>query len=180
MKKVLLTLILVLMTAGFAGAFDTTALQLSVWAPKTQLVPPEIAVSGLKLNLPFGSNYNVTGLDLGLVSINNAQGDELNAKVSALQVNLWNSTNGEFTGLQVGLVNIADTSNGIEIGGLCNVVHGTSRGITVGLVNTSLEYHGVQIGLINYTEFLTGVQIGLVNIATKSTLPFFPIINMCF
>ncbi|MBO7742096.1 MAG: hypothetical protein J6S21_06030, partial [Victivallales bacterium] len=174
MKKVLLTLALIVLTAGFAGAFDTTALQLSIWAPKTQLVPPEIAVSGLKLNLPFGSNYSVTGLDLGLISINNSQGEELNAKVSALQVNLWNSTNGEFTGFQVGLVNLADTSNGIEIGALCNIVQNTSSGISVGLLNSSLEFHGVQIGLINYTEFLTGLQIGLINIATKSTLPFFP------
>ena len=53
-------------------------------------------------------------------------------------------------------------------------------GLTVGLVNTALEHRGVQIGIVNYTEFLTGFQIGIANIVTKSTVPFFPIINFCF
>ena len=179
MKKILLVMAVMAMTAGLVSAFDTTAFQIGVWAPKVQLVPPEIALSGLKLNLPYGNNGQVTGLDLGLVSINREQNDQLNAHVSALQVNLWNSTNGAFAGVQVGLYNEAVNSAGIKVG-LINNTANMSRGVEVGLINTSLECHGLQVGLINYTEFLTGVQIGLVNIATKSTLPFFPIINMCF
>ncbi len=179
MKKLALALALILCSTVMVSAFDTTALELSIWAPRAQLVPPEIAVSGLKLNLPYGNNYQVTGLDLGLVSINRSQGDQHPASVSAIQVNLWNSTDGDFTGLQVGLVNIADNSSGIVVG-LCNVTSNCARGLFVGLINSSLDFRGIAIGVVNYTQFLTGIQIGLVNIATESTLPFFPIINMCF
>ncbi len=179
MKKSLLTAAVLCLTAIALSAFDTTAFQLSLWAPRAQLVPPEIAISGLKINLPYGNNSKVTGLDIGLVSVNREQDSKLDAQVSALQINLWNSTNGKFGGFQVGLVNAADSAAGIQIG-LFNSTDNIFRGFTVGLLNTSLEAHGLEIGLINYTEFLTGVQIGLVNIATKSSLPFFPIINMCF
>ena len=179
MKKLLVVFAALLMTAGVASAFDTTAFQLSIWAPKMQLVPPEIAISGLKLNLPYGSNGQVNGMDFGFVSISNEQTAELSAQVTALQINLWNSTNGNFGGIQAGPVNIADNSDGVVIG-LVNIAHDHANGVRVGLVNTSFEYHGLEVGLVNYTEFLQGVQIGLVNITTKSTVPFFPIVNMCF
>lgn len=179
MKKLLVVFAILLMTAGVVSAFDTTAFQLSIWAPKMQLVPPEIAISGLKINLPYGSNGQVNGVDIGFVSISKEQSAELAAQVTALQINLWNSTNGNFGGIQVGLVNIADNSDGVVVG-LVNIAHDHANGVRVGLVNTSFEYHGLEVGLVNYTEFLQGVQIGLVNIATKSTVPFFPIVNMCF
>ena len=179
MKKSILVAAVVCLSALALSAFDTTAFQISLWAPRAQLVPPEIAISGLKLNLPYGNNSKVTGVDLGFVSINREQDDKLDAQVSAFQVNLWNSTNGRFGGFQVGLVNLADTSAGIQVG-LLNSTDNMFRGFHVGVFNSSLEVHGLEVGLINYTEFLTGVQIGLINIATKSTLPFFPIINMCF
>lgn len=180
MKKFACALAVLLLTAGILSAFDTTAFQFSTWAPKAQLVPPEIAVSGLKLNLPYGSNYSVTGLDIGICSINNAQGDEYAAQVSALQVNLFNSTDGDFSGIQVGLVNCADNASGLLIGGFCNLNRQSVSGLQIGLVNKSMNFTGIAIGLVNYTEFLTGIQIGLINIAAKSTLPVFPIINICF
>lgn len=179
MKKAFLFFAFLFLVASVLPAFDTTALQLSLWAPKVQLVPPEICISGLKLNLPYGSNAQVTGIDLGLVSIAREQGSDLDARVSALQVNLFNKTSGSFAGIQAGLVNLSDTSSGIMVG-LVNSAAGQVSGIEVGLINTSLEFHGVEIGLVNYTEFLQGLQIGLVNIATKSTVPVFPIINFCF
>lgn len=179
MKKTALALAIFVFTAAFVSAFDTTAFQFSIWAPKVQLVPPEIAVSGLKINLPYGSDYQVTGLDLGLVSINRSQGDKLSARVNALQVNLWNSTDGDFGGIQAGAVGIAENFSGIQANVLCNITHNTASGLTVGLFNKSLNFRGLEIGIVNYTEFLTGVQIGLVNIATNSTVPFFPIINIC-
>ncbi|MFA6931516.1 MAG: hypothetical protein WCT05_14420 [Lentisphaeria bacterium] len=171
MKKLLLVLGLLVVSSLSLQAFNTSALQISIWAPKTQLVPDYIDVSGLKLNLPYGSNQNVAGLDLGLVSIND--------NAAALQINLFNRTAENFAGVQVGLVNVASTSGGISIS-LFNSTEGISKGLDIALVNTSLEHRGVQIGLVNYTEFLTGLQIGLVNIVTKSTVPFFPIINFCF
>lgn len=179
MKKSLLIFALVTMVTCAVSAFDNTAFQLGVWSPRMQLVPPEISVSGLKLNLPYGSNCQITGVDLGIVSIAREQTSDLEAHVSALQVNLFNKTSGSFSGIQVGLVNLSETSSGIVVG-LVNSTAQQANGLEVGLVNTSLEFHGLQVGIVNYTEFLQGVQIGLVNIATKSTLPFFPIVNMCF
>ena len=116
MKKSLLVLAILALTTGIVSAFDTTALQLGIWAPNVQLVPPEISITGVKINLPYGSNCQITGLDIGLVSISNDQGTELEARVAALQLNLFNSTSGSFSGIQAGLVNLSDTSNGIIFG----------------------------------------------------------------
>ncbi len=179
MKKALLTLVLLFFAVLSLPAFDNTALQLSIWSPKLQLVPPEITISGLKLNLPYGSNCQITGIDLGLVSITREEGADLEARVAAFQMNLFNSNSGSFSGLQLGVVNLSDTSSGIIVGAV-NSTNSRASGIQLGLVNTSLEFRGLEVGLVNYTEFLEGVQIGLINIATKSTLPFFPFINMCF
>ncbi len=169
MRKLLLGLLLFFGIA--VQAFDTSALQLSVWAPKVQLVPDYIDISGLKLNLPFGGNQRVAGVDLGFVSINNSS--------SSLQINLFNRTLNDYVGCQLGLINLAGTTSGVDVG-LFNSTEGISSGLEIGLVNASLEHRGVQIGLVNYCEFLTGIQIGLANIATKSTVPFFPILNFCF
>jgi len=172
MKKLFAVFAVTMLFASAAYSFDTSAFQWGLWAPKAQIVPDNMDVSGLKINIHYGSNENVTGLDLGLVSINN--------NTSALQINaLVNSSHESFKGLQVGLFNFSGASNGITIG-LLNSTENISGGVTIGLVNTALEERGVQIGLVNYTEFLVGLQIGLVNIATKSTVPFFPIINFCF
>lgn len=171
MKKMLFAFVLPFFFAVSLHAFNTSALQISIWAPTTQLVPDYIDVSGLKLNLPYGSNQNMAGLDLGLVSIND--------NTAALQVNLFNRSSEGFAGLQVGLINVSGASDGVSVS-LFNSTESISRGVDVALVNASLEHRGVQIGLVNYTEFLTGIQIGLVNIVTKSTIPFFPIINFCF
>ena len=62
MKKTLLVATVLCLTALALSAFDTTAFQLSLWAPRAQLVPPEIAISGLKINLPYGNNSKVTGV----------------------------------------------------------------------------------------------------------------------
>lgn len=171
MKKMFWVLGLFLVTCVSVQAFNTSALQISIWAPQTQLVPDYIDVSGLKINLPYGSNQNMAGLDLGLVSIN--------GNTAALQVNFFNRSYESFSGLQVGLVNLAGASDGISLS-LFNSTEGISRGLDIALVNTALEHRGIQFGLVNYTEFLTGFQIGFVNIVTKSTVPFFPIINFCF
>jgi len=172
MKKLLFVLAASLLVTGSALAFDTTCFQIGVWAPKVQIVPDTIDISGLKLNLPYGGNNNVTGLDLGFFSIN----DNTNA---ILQLNLFNRTDEDFLGFQVGLINLSGNSTGLNVG-LLNSAESMSSGLTIGLVNTALEHRGVQIGLVNYTEFLTGFQIGIANIVTKSTVPFFPIINFCF
>lgn len=172
MKKSLLMAIVLAVAAISASAYDTTPFQIGIWPSNFQIVPEEINVSGLKINLPFGGNQNITGVDLGLASSSSF--------TSALQINvLCNRVHEDMSGWQIGLINQDGNANGLIIGAL-NITDDLTRGIQVGIVNSSLETRGVQIGLVNYTEVMTGFQIGIVNIITESVIPFFPIINFCF
>ena len=171
MKRVM-AFALLFMVMGVASAFDTTPFQLGIWPSNFQIVPEEINVSGLKLNLPFGGNDSIQGIDLGLASTSK--------ETSALQVNiLVNRAHEDFSGLQFAILNQSGRSNGIILGGF-NITDEAARGLEVGVINSAMECRGIQIGLINYTEIMTGVQIGLINIITESIIPFFPIINFCF
>ena len=172
MKKFLAFFVLTMAGVFCANAYDTTPFQIGIWPPKYQIVTEDINVSGLKINLPFGGNDSIQGVDLGIASTSKT--------TSALQVNiLVNRAHEEFTGLQFALVNQSGSANGVILGGW-NVTDDKTKGIQVGVVNSSLETRGIQVGLINYTESMTGIQIGLVNIITESVVPFFPIINFCF
>ncbi|MBQ7649416.1 MAG: hypothetical protein IJS15_00570 [Victivallales bacterium] len=172
MKKSLVVFAFLMIGAFCASAYDTTPFQLGIWPPKYQVVTEDINVSGLKINLPFGGNDYVQGVDLGLAATSKV--------ATALQINiLVNRAHEEFTGLQFAIVNQSGNSNGVTLGGL-NVTEDRAKGIQVGVINSSMATRGLQIGLINYTESMTGIQIGLVNIITESVVPFFPIINFCF
>lgn len=171
MKKAWLFAVALLLGA-FVRAYDTTPLQIGIWPPNMQVVTPEINVSGIKLNLPYGGNNNIVGLDLGIASTSD--------NTSALQANiLFNMVEEQYKGLQVGLFNLCGDSAGLQIG-LMTSTDKTASGIQIGAVNSALEMNGIQIGLVNYTQFMVGVQIGFVNIITDSILPFFPIVNFCF
>ena len=172
MKKSLLVLAVLCGLCIHAMAYDTTPLQISIWPNRLQVVPDEIDVSGLKLNLPYGRNNRIEGVDLGIAS------SSMNA--SALQINLLNLTKEQYKGLQIGLANFAGASSGVCIGVLMNSTDSIHKGLQVGIVNTALETSGVQIGLVNYTSFMVGFQIGIVNIIRESVIPFFPIVNFCF
>lgn len=171
MKKWFLAAVM-LLAASFVHAYDTTPLQIGVFPPNLQVVTPEINVSGLKLNLPFGGNENITGIDLGIASTSN--------DCSAIQVNvLVNLVSNDFSGIQVGAFNFCGNSGGLQIG-LYNSTDKMSSGLQVGLLNSTMEMNGVQVGLVNYTQFLTGFQFGLLNIATESIIPGMIILNFCF
>lgn len=171
-KNLLVTMALVMLLGLTARAFDTIPFQFSIWPPTMQMVPPDIAVSGLKINLPYGGNDRIVGLDLGLASTS--------VDASALQINLLNLVENQYKGLQIGIFNLCGNSSGLQIGALFNVTDNAASGIQIGLVNSTLEMNGLQIGIINYTQFMTGVQLGLINIISDSVLPVFPIINLCF
>ena len=52
MKKALLALIIMFGVSAFA--FDTIPFQVGIWQPTVQIVPDEINVAGVKINLPYG------------------------------------------------------------------------------------------------------------------------------
>jgi hypothetical protein len=172
MKKMLVLVFAVLASCLVSSAFDTSPLQISIWPPNAQVVPDYIDVAGLKINLPYGGNNAITGIDLGIASSSD--------RCSALQLNVINIVREEFTGLQLGVANLDGSASGVKVGLLMNNIDAMSKGIDLGFVNTALECHGLQFGLINYCEFMVGVQIGLVNIIRESNVPFFPFINFCF
>ncbi|MBQ6471823.1 MAG: hypothetical protein IJJ33_07560 [Victivallales bacterium] len=170
MKKILFYVLA--LVAACAYARDSTPLQISLWPPNAQVAPQNINVTGLKINLPFGGNDQIYGLDLGFASTSE--------ECSALQVNLIiNRSHTRFSGIQAGLINQAGSASGIVLGGM-NITDDKFHGLEIGILNSSMETQGVQIGLINYTEFMMGIQIGLINIITQSNVPFFPFVNICF
>lgn len=171
MKRFAFLAVLVLLTVS-ASAFDTTGFQIGIWPSTFQLVPDEINVSGLKINLPFSRNDEICGLDIGFASSSK--------KTAALQVNLFiNRNHDDFSGIQASLINQNGNANGIILG-LWNVTDDKTHGVELGIVNGSTEFKGLQVGLVNYTEMMRGLQIGLINIITESVVPVFPIINFCF
>ena len=171
MRKALM-LALLLVSFGVAShGYDTTPLQISIWPPNLQVVTSDIDVSGLKLNLPYGGNGRIVGVDLGIASTSD--------NCSAFQINRLNMSTERYSGFQVGLFNLSGESAGMQIG-LLNSTDSIATGLQIGLINSTDEMTGVQIGLINYTDFMIGFQIGVVNIIKESIVPFFPIINFCF
>lgn len=170
MKKALLAILVLLSVSAFS--FDTIPFQIGLWAPNVQIVPDEINVAGLKLNLPYGGNNNITGIDLGFASTSE--------NTSALQLNLiLNQASEQFSGVQAAIVNHAERSEWLSLG-LVNITGDRARGIQFGALNSTMEMRGLQVGLVNYAELMTGVQIGLANIIRESPVVFFPFINFCF
>jgi len=133
--------------------------QLSLFDP-IQIVPNHESVSGIRLNLIYTKNLNVTGFDMGLVNV--TTGKQLGVQWGGVNV-----TEGGFTGWQAGFVNI-------------------SRGDFVGFQSSWVNYHGghfngLQFSIVNYAASLKGLQLGLINIIGEGGfLPVFPIFNFDF
>lgn len=154
-----------LITVGFMILFSTnltaqdSPFQLSLFDP-IQIVPNSKSISGIRLNLIYTKNVNVTGFDMGLVNV--TTGKQLGVQWGGVNV-----TDGGVTGWQAGFVNI-------------------SRGDFVGLQTSWVNYHGghfngLQFSIVNYAATLEGLQLGLINIIGEGGfLPVFPIFNFDF
>lgn len=118
-------------------------------------------IKGLRLNVLYGYNKNLKGVDFGFV-VNRLDGD-----LTGAQFGLFNWTNnGKVTGAQLGTVNFHS---------------GLALGAQLGLVNYAKEVTGLQWGFVNYAERLNkGLQLGLINIAKNGFLPVFVIVNFNF
>lgn len=172
MKKLIavLAVAFTVVAAQARDPYDRYGLQLSLF-PELQIFDQDVHITGLKLNLIWGYNTAVSGIDLGLFG---GAGD-----MEGIQVNLINYAHGEAVGLRLGVLNLADDTAGIELG-LVNYAAVGSENLRIGLVNVARESKGLHIGLINYTEFMHGVQIGLINIISQSKVSFLPIVNAYF
>ena len=206
MKKSSLVLLSMVLT-GAACAKESPSYSRDLYSPDThpmtilavgladpvQLPQANYNVAGLRWSIFYGSNFTVSGIDVGLVGrVNDSftglaltaadwvEGDVVGAQLSGVasiikgnatgfqMAPFVNYNHGVFTGFQTGLVNYDGTFNGLQFGGL-NWDKGLCYGLQVGVGNVAVsEFHGWSVGLINYTERLTGLQVGLVNVAGDS------------
>lgn len=134
-------------------------IQLSLVTP-VQLFKPSTPIAGIRVNLIYGRNVSITGIDWGLVN---------------------HTTDGISTGVQFGLVNLNDNHFTGWQDGLVNITKGNAEGLQWGLVNSAEYASGLQLGFVNYARSMKGLQIGLVNIIRQGgAFPVFPIINWSF
>jgi len=160
----------------------------SLWSP-IQIAPEESDVRGFRLNLLYGENRQVHGLDLGVVNVSTMG-------LTGVQMGGLNWDHGEMYGLQFGVDNVfqgtADSgssaraaansgAHGVQLGGL-NIVfpEGQLTGAQIGVINIAKHMEGLQLGVINIAEQMRGVQIGALNFLPNGSVAFMPILNASF
>ena len=141
------------------GYAQTRPIQISLVTP-IQIFPEDNSITGVRLNLLYGRNVSVTGLDVGLVN---------------------HTTTGKFIGLQYGLVGLSDSDFSGWQDCVVNITNKKFEGFQFGWVNYADYMSGFQLGLVNYAGSAKGLQIGLVNIIRQGgQFPVFPIVNWSF
>ena len=99
-------------------------IQIALFTP-IQIFPEDNTIEGLRLNLVYGRNASVNGLDIGMfnhITKGVSKGVQfgvlglVDADFTGLQFNIVNVTRGKFEGLQLGFVNFAGSIKGLQIG----------------------------------------------------------------
>ena len=142
--RIPLGLVAFLLAASFAGAGDAVSQTLSFepvqisLAPPAQFAPQDVPVRGLRLNVVYGVQQEVFGLDVGL----------------------FNEVGENLSGIGVGILNIArKDASGFQVGA-ANTVSGEFRGLQVAFANHNEgNLAGAQIGVGNATQGGSGLQI---------------------
>jgi hypothetical protein len=157
--------------SGYADG--TAAFQLSLFPP-AQLRDESLSILVLRLNLIYGRNVSVQGLDLGL--INHCTG----GTSVGLQYGIVGYVGGNFAGWQSNAIDIVKQRfTGLQTG-IYNQI-GEGEAVQYGAVNAAGSVRGLQLGFINYTQKMYGLQIGILNIIRqKDKLPVLPIVNWSF
>jgi hypothetical protein len=138
---------------------ETRPVQLSLFTP-IQVFPENDTIIGVRINLIYGRNASVTGLDWGLIN---------------------HTTSGTTTAWQIGVVGLVDADFTGWQDNSVNVTKGDFKGFQSGIVNYANTAKGFQLGLVNYAERMHGLQIGLVNIIRQDgVFPVLPIVNWSF
>jgi len=161
MKNLFSVLLSILFIVSFSSISKSqnNPIQIALVNP-IQIVPESQSINGIRFNIIYGKNANVTGFDFGFV--NHTTGKEV-----GIQLGMINLTDNGFTGWQDSFVNI-------------------TKGMSVGLQTGTVNYHdghfnGLQISIVNYAATLKGLQIGLINVIGKGGfLPVFPFFNFDF
>ena len=198
MKHTSLLLILFVLFSHITTQAAVSPLGIAIGGP-VQFPPNDYDIIGARVSLLYGTNRDVSGIDLGLLG-NITTGKFTGAAVSGI----FNYTKGmaTITGLQLaGIANIntqkirvvglqaalgtnynsAESSIvGLQLA-LANLSPNTSiYGFQMGLYNKARAVRGFQIGLINVTQNLSGIQIGLLNFYQDGFFKVSPLINIGF
>lgn len=174
-----LGLALLLFVASLAGAGDAasqtpsfTPVQIAL-LPVAQIFRSDVPVRGIRLNLVFGAQEDVAGLDVGFFN-------DVTQEVSGIGAGVVNLSRGDATGIQLAMANsVEGRFRGFQAG-FSNVNEGTLRGAQVGALNVTEDGSGFQLGLYNRASSMKGIQLGLINFNDNGFLPFFPFINFGF
>jgi len=160
----------ILLTPAVAGTASAQGkpFQLALFNP-AQIVPETESIAGLRINLLYGVNQDVQGVDWGLV--NHVRGG-----CKAWQSGIVGIVEKDFTGWQDCWVNITRGEfTGFASGGYNQAENG--HGFMLGFVNVTRNMRGFQLGVLNVTETLDGLQIGVGNVIQKGRFQFLPIVN---
>jgi hypothetical protein len=189
--------VLTLIFISTSGQAQNRPIQLSLFTP-IQIFPEDNAIKGFRLNLIYGRNVSITGLDLGLINHTttgkssgwqNGLVGLSDSDFRGWQNNLVNVTKGKFNGFQWGIVNYAKDMSGVQFDVVAlNVTKGKFKGLQFGAINYAQDMSGVQInewvnatkgkfkgfqmGTINYAKNMSGFQLGTVNYAETVTSGF--------
>ena len=146
-----------LAVAGVTAAWAAVPVQIGIVGDSAQLFGADREVVGLRLNLPYSENVEMTGLDLGIAGGGGT--------IRGIRLNAINLSDVMSCGFEVGLVNIDAAAKGFQLG-LVNIVKG--------------QMDGLQIGLFNHVGGLHGVQIGIINIIDSGDVRMMPIVSWAF
>ncbi len=161
MKKVsvLLSICFLVLILSSAGNAQNKPINVALFNP-IQIFPENNSIAGIRINIIYGKNISMSGLDWGLAN---------------------HVGTGGFTGVQWGLINIDDGNVTGWQNGAINLSNRDVKGFQWGWFNTGKHVSGFQLGLVNMAESLYGLQIGLINfIKTGGQFPVFPIVNWSF
>jgi hypothetical protein len=172
LRLALIASVVLAAVAGPAHAAGDQPFQLALFDP-AQIIKNDKGVSAVRIDLIYGKNARMSGLDIGIV--NWTTGDE-----TALQWGAIGYVQGSFTGLQDNVINIADKHFlGLQWGAFNQSKDG--HGMQAGWVNVTDRMSGLQLGIVNYTKVMDkGLQIGVANIITEGGIPVLPIVNWRF
>lgn len=148
-------------------------IQIALFTP-VQIFPERDAIHGVRLNLLYGRNREVVGLDVGLVN-HTASGP-----FKGVQFGIVGYNEGDFQGWQDNLVNVVGQRFEGFQSGFVNVAE-SAVGFQWGVVNTAESMRGLQLSIVNYARRMHGIQVGLVNVIKEGgAFPVFPIVNWSF
>lgn len=154
---------------------ETSHLQVSLFHP-LQFIPDNYSIDAFRLDLIYGVNQDLRGVDLGLVN-------EAGGSVKGFELGADNRVSKDFSGVQIGLFNqVKWEYKGVQLGLLANITGHSCDGVQVAIYNDAQEdMRGLQFGIVNHSGSLYGVQIGLINFNDDERHKgFMPFINAAF